>query len=113
MSILNNQDPQQMSSADRAANQIVNQARSVFRQLVSAYNDGAKAFWNNPRATPQQVAAALGTDAAEVFGLHAKIGALLAEVKPEVIAPGQAVVGTFTVNSDGTVTVTGAANQPN
>jgi hypothetical protein len=105
MSILNNPTPQQVPTAERVANQIVNQTRMTFQQLVSVYNEGARSFWANPRATPQEVAAALGTNAAEVFNLHAKIGTLLAEVKPDAITAGQAVVGQFTVNADGTVTV--------
>jgi hypothetical protein len=84
----------------------------AFQQLTSVYNDGARNFWANPRATPQEIAEALGDRAAEVFQLHGKIGALLASVKPESIEPGMSVVGQFTVNQDGTVTVPEAsANQ--
>lgn len=105
MSILNNPAQPQVPVAERVASQIVNQTRMTFQQLVSVYNEGARSFWSNPRATPQEVAAALGTNAAEVFGLHAKIGALLDEVKPDATGPGKAVVGQFTVNADGSVTV--------
>jgi hypothetical protein len=62
-------------------------------------------FWQHPRATPAEISAALGTDAKEIFELHGKVGALLASVKPESIASGAAVVGEFSYNSDGTVTV--------
>lgn len=109
MSILNNPAPVEVAVAERVANQIVSQTRMTFQQLVQVYNEGARSFWNNPRATPQEVAAALGANAAEVFMLHGKIGTLLAEVKPESVAPGQALVGKFTVNADGTVTVTETA----
>lgn len=105
MSILNNPIQPEVPVADRVANQIVNQARMTFQQLVMTYTQGSKSFWSNPRATPQQIAASLGTNAAEVFSLHAKIGALLDEVKPGSTDEGKAVVGQFTVNADGSVTV--------
>jgi hypothetical protein len=111
MSILNEQQPQQVPPAERIANQMVNQARMAFQQLVSVYNEGSRSFWSNPRATPQEISSALGNRAAEVFDLHGKIGALLAQVKPEAIQPGQSVVGQFTVNADGTVTVPEAPAQ--
>ena len=106
MSILNRQEQRmEVSPAVRAARQMVNQAKTTYDNLVSTFNEGSKNFWTNPRATPQEIAAALGTDAKEVFELHAKIGAFIAGINPEAIAPGQAVVGQFSYNADGTVTV--------
>jgi len=106
MSILNRQEQRaEVSPAVRAARQMVHQTKATYDGLVAAFNDGAKNFWSHPRATPQEIAAALGTDAKEVFELHAKIGAFLAEINPESIAPGQAVVGEFSYNADGSVTV--------
>lgn len=91
--------------ATRVANQLKQNARNTFRNLVATYTSGAKAFWQNPAATPAQIADALGTDGVELFQLHAKIGALLAEVKPESVTEGNAVVGEFTYNPDGSLTV--------
>lgn len=105
MSILNPQPAPQVDPAARIAAQLKQQARNAFQQLVGVFNQSAQAFWTNPRAKPSEVAAALGTDAKEVFELHGKIGALLAEIKPEAIAEGLAAVGQFTYNQDGTVTV--------
>jgi hypothetical protein len=73
--------------------------------MVVAFNQGSKQFWNNPQASPSQIASALGTDAKEVFELHAKLGALLVQVRPEAIQEGLALVGQFTYNEDGTVTI--------
>jgi len=106
MSILNREyQPAEVSPAKRTARQIVHQAKQTYDGLVGTFNEGAKSFWQNPRATPQEIAAELGTDAKEVFELHAKIGAFLAEINPEAIAPGAAVVGQFSYNADGSVTV--------
>ena len=55
--------------------------------------------------TPDEIAAALGTNAQEVFALHYKLGQLIGSVKPEAIAEGFSLVGEFTYNEDGSVTV--------
>lgn len=105
MGLLDNQNTSEVPAAERVARQIKQQARMTFQQLVQVFNHGAQSFWSNTRATPVEIAAALGTDAKEVFELHGKIGALLASVKPDAIATGMAVVGEFSYNADGTVTV--------
>lgn len=105
MSILNGPSVPEVDPAVRAANMLKNQTRQTFQQMVMAFNQGANNFWKNPRSTPAEIAAALGSDAKEVFELHAKLGALLASVKPEAIAEGSGVVGQFTINEDGTVTI--------
>jgi hypothetical protein len=104
MGVLDNPQIPEIPVADRVAQQLKQQTRMTFQQLVQAFNQGAQQFWKNPRAKPSEIAAALGTDAKEVFELHGKIGALLATVKAEAIAPGAAVVGEFSYNNDGTVT---------
>lgn len=108
MSVLDNNNPanEPVPSAKVAANMLLNMTRQTFNQMTHSFNRGAKVFWNNPMgANPQDIANELGTDAAEVFRLHAKLGALLSEVKPDSITEGASVVGNFTVNNDGTVTV--------
>lgn len=105
MSILNQPATPEAPPADRIAAQLKQKARMTFQQLASAFNQTAKNFWANPQAAPAEIAASLGTDAAEVFALHGKLGAMLVTVKPEAIAEGVAVVGQFTVNADGTVTI--------
>ena len=110
MSILNNQPPQPVPPADRVSRQIKQQAKMTYQQLLQVFNNGARQFWRNPQATPAEIAAALGTDAVEVFTLHGKIGALLASINPAAIADGASVVGEFTYNEDGTVTVVEPTN---
>jgi hypothetical protein len=105
MSVLDTPVVNELTPAQRQANQIKQNTRTVFQSMVTAFNQGAKQFWANPQATPSQIAAALGTDAKEVFELHGKLGALLAEVRPAAIQEGAAVVGQFTYNEDGTVTI--------
>jgi hypothetical protein len=92
--------------AKRAARDLLRQTQHTFEMMSNAFNEGARRFWqNNDSATPEQIALELGTDAVEVFQLHAKLGALLAEVNPESVQHGLEVVGNFTMNEDGTVTV--------
>ena len=98
----NNQPP----PAAQAAERLIRMTKNTYDQMVMAFNEGANVFWSNRMgATPEEVAAALGTDAKEVFYLHARLGELISLVKPEVIAEGLSVVGDFTMNEDGTVTV--------
>jgi hypothetical protein len=100
--LLNNQQP---DPAVKIAVQLKAEAKFLYGHMVNAFNKGAKTFWANAQATPEDIAAALGTDAVEVFSLHAKLGALLATVDPAAIAAGAAVVGQFEYNEDGTVTI--------
>jgi hypothetical protein len=96
----------QVPPATQAANRLKQMARQSYLQMAQAYNQGAKIFWANGQgATPNEIAAALGTDAAEVFTLHYLLGQLLAGVKPDSITEGQALIGQATLNEDGTVTI--------
>jgi hypothetical protein len=105
MSVLDTPVVNEITPAMRQANQIKNNVRLTFQNMMTAFGQGTKQFWSNPQANPSQIAAALGTDAKEVFELHAKLGALLAEVKPEVVQEILSVVGEFNYNEDGTVTI--------
>lgn len=107
MSILD-RDPSrdQPPPAAQAAERLIRMTKNTYDQMVMAFNEGANVFWSNRMgATPEEVAAALGTDAKEVFFLHARLGELIGLVKPEAISEGLSVVGDFTMNEDGTVTV--------
>lgn len=52
-------------------------------KAVKAFN----LFWRNDRATPAEIAAALGTNAENVFERHAATVAELLTLKPGCIAP--------------------------
>ena len=107
MSILNPQTPPAPTPCT-VAGSLKARARITFDMLVRSFNEGAIAFWNNQHATPEAIAECLGADGKELFELHAKIGQLLASVKPESVAPGAAVIGAVTYNEDGTVSVAAA-----
>lgn len=104
MSILDNNQ----SSIDKSiqiSNHIKNSTKHTFQFMKDAFNNGSQTFWNNPRATPSEIATALGTDAKEVFELHYALGQLINNIKPESIQQGWAIIGQFTMNEDGTVTI--------
>ncbi len=105
MSILDNNPQTPVDKAIRVANTIKGTTRQTFQMMTNAFNVGSKNFWNNPHATPSEIAAALGTDAKEVFELHYALGQLIGAVKPQAIEQGLSVIGQFTMNEDGTVTV--------
>jgi hypothetical protein len=104
MSILDNSIPQKPAS-EIIANNIKVTTRQTFQYMVNAFNMGSRTFWNNPRATPLEIAEALGTDAKEIFELHYALGQLIANIKPENISSGLGLIGQFTMNEDGTVTI--------
>jgi hypothetical protein len=110
MSVLDPETSPAIDPATRIANQLKQNARNIFRNLTGAFSQNSKLFWQNPQATPQEIAAALGTDGVELFQLHAKIGALLAEIKPESVIPGLSVVGEFTYNEDGSLNISPPVN---
>jgi hypothetical protein len=108
MSILdNNNNIRPMVPPEKmAANRLIQMTKQTYSQMVQAFNQGSRTFWaNGMGATPEAIAIELGTDAKEVFELHSKLGQLIATVKPEAIVEGSNLVGDFTMNEDGTVTV--------
>jgi hypothetical protein len=111
MSILDNIGENSISN--QVANRIKNQTRQTFQNMVNSFNEGSKTFWQNPRGlTPTQIAEALGTDAREVFELHYALGQLINNIKPESIQEGWNVIGQFTMNEDGTVTILPSSGNP-
>jgi hypothetical protein len=106
MSILDNGPGNIVPPATRVANQLVNMTVRTYQQMVDSFNRGSVMFWQNPQGlSPDEIAAALGPNAQEVFSLHYKLGQLIGSVKPEAIAEGFSLVGEFTYNEDGSVTV--------
>lgn len=107
MSILDRNDFDNRPPADKmAARRLLMMTKHTFENMVSSFNEGSRVFWSNGMgATPEEIAEELGTDAKEVFYLHARLGELIALVKPEAITEGLSVVGQFTMNEDGSVTV--------
>jgi hypothetical protein len=112
MSILDNNSQPPVDKAVRVANTIKGTTKQTFQMMTNAFNMGSKNFWNNPHATPAQIAEALGTDAREVFELHYALGQLINSIKPESIQEGWAVIGQFTMNEDGTVTIVESVPPP-
>lgn len=107
MSILDREfQPERPNPAKMAAQRLIQITKQTYQQMVQSFNQGSQVFWKNGMgASPESIAAELGTDAKEVFELHYKLGQLIASVKPEAIAQGASLVGQFTMNEDGTVTV--------
>lgn len=105
MSILDDNPIPKPTMAQQAANSLISQTRNTFGIMVNAFNNGSNNFWNNPMVPPSSIAEALGTNAREVFELHYALGQLIGGVKPESIQRGLSIIGQFTMNEDGTVTV--------
>lgn len=114
MSILDrNDDVPLVAPSKIAANRLINMTRQTYQQMVQSFNQGAEIFWQNPMGvSPADIAVELGANAKEVFELHYKLGQLIATVKPEAIASGASLVGNFTLNEDGTVTIVQPESTP-
>lgn len=106
MSILNNESNNQIESAQVAAQRLIQITKHTYQQMVNAFNQGSEMFWRNGNgASPSQIASALGSDAKEIFELHYAMGMLISNVSPNSIQEGLSLIGQFTMNEDGTVTV--------
>jgi hypothetical protein len=105
MNILNQQINQPKPDIQMVKNRLLRQTKNAYDQLLSAYNNGASMFWNNPNYSPAEICGAFGTDAVELFSLHSKIGALLEEITPGSTAEAHAMMLPFTINEDGSVTI--------
>jgi hypothetical protein len=112
MSILDNNLQPPVNKAVKVANSIKGTTRQTFQMMTNAFNAGSKNFWNNPHATPTEIAEVLGTDAREVFELHYALGQLINSIKPESIQEGWDVIGQFTMNEDGPVTIVESVPPP-
>lgn len=95
-----------INPADAAADKLRKITKNTFDQMVIAFNQGSNIFWsNNMGATPEEIAASLGSDAGEIFYLHARLGELIGLVKPEKIQNGLSIVGDFVINEDNSVSI--------
>jgi hypothetical protein len=111
MSVLDKPSVPEITPAIRTAAQIKQNARATYQAMMNAFEQNTRLFWKNAQSSPSDLSSALGTDAAEVFALHAKLAAFLEEVKPGCTAEAMKLVGSFTSNADGTVTVNKAVPQ--
>jgi len=112
MSILGQNHSDPVSPALRASTQTKNRTARLAGTIIREWEASFDAVWNHPAATPEQVLAELGTDAAEAFALSAAVVQLMAAILPNRLdaewARIQAKIAArpaTTINEDGTVTV--------
>jgi len=91
--------------AIRIAEEIKHHTKQTFNNVVNSYVQGTKMFWQNSSASPSEIAEALGTDAKEIFELHYKLNEFINTIKSETTTSANSIIGNFTMNEDGTVTV--------
>lgn len=106
MSILNQSTLNTQQPAEIAAEKLIQITKHTYLQMINAFNQGSQIFWNNPLgASPQDISNQLGTNAKEIFELHYALGQLINQVKPEDIQDSWSLIGQFTMNEDGSVTI--------
>ena len=89
---------------------IVSINTNITANLVGVYNNVFKMVWQNPKGlTPQQVFDSFGTSAVQLFQAASLMGQLIGVADPTSAAALPTPAGinqTYTINQDGTVTVT-------
>ena len=112
MSILTQDNKIQIQPAVRAANQIKRNTARLAESIKRDWEQSYDLLWHNPRATPEEVLAELGTDAAELFELSAQTVAymlsILTGVMDDEVARIQAKIAEkpeTVTHDDGTVTL--------
>jgi len=92
---------------NQASRQIINMGQRHYSQLCRMQKEGIDAMWHNKNLTAQEVADAVGVDGGVLIAAHGALtsaiisAATAAGITPDIKLPTNA----FTVNSDGTVTV--------
>lgn len=104
MSFLTQPRPSNLPGVERVADQQKNDAIRTFESMVATYERGLASFWSHHRFTPQEISDAIGTDAGEMFRLHAVLAATIMLADPTAVLTNVDTLGTFTINEDGTVT---------
>lgn len=108
MSLIDNltnpvEDP---SAEKRAAQRLIEMTKFTYEEMVRTFNEGSKLFWDNDEGiSASGINAELGANASGVFYMHARLGDTIALIDPSAITDGLSVVGSFTQNEDGTVTL--------
>ena len=111
MSILTQTNGDPIAPATRAATKVKRSTAQLAQTIIQSWERGFDAIWNNPRATPAEVLAELGTDAVESFELSNATISMMAAVLPTRLdddwARIQAKIAAMPVatpHEDGTVT---------
>ena len=110
MSLLTRPTPDQSIAGkqSRVANRVRMNTFGIFNQISQTYQQLFGAVWSNPMGlTPQQVVAALGTDAAELFRFLTVLSTAVNAATPGTINVANPAGFTVTSNADGTVTISG------
>jgi hypothetical protein len=102
------------AAAARLAAAVTASSRANYQQLCQIQKRGIDSIWNHPTLTPQEACNALGTGAKDLFIAHgiltsaivniAALAGVLPDIKPPTFA--------FTINPDGTVTVSDLPYSP-
>lgn len=82
-------------------------ATGCFQVMLTTWRNLYELVWANPLGlAPQEVIDLVGTDALKLFSLSAQIGEMLNQIQPGCVVNAVPEGWTYTVNGDGTVTVT-------
>lgn len=93
------------SQAEKIVEQLKNMGRMTKEQMRRSVIQGAMLVWKNRSATPAEILAAMGTNAVAFFDKHAETVAFLVPNDPALMPELSKIIGKYTKNEDGTITV--------
>jgi hypothetical protein len=116
MSILT-QTPQPPTDAEklqRVVKTIKTISARTYDDLVRVQKQGIDSVWKDRDFTPQEIIDALGANAIKVFNMHGKLTDYLVDISAIDNIPYTPALptNTFTINADGSITVTDQPYQP-
>jgi hypothetical protein len=89
-----------------AANRVKTSGNQLYKQMVNVYTSHYNLVWNNPKATPDKIVSAMGTDAQKIFAASAGLAQYLVALGVTGIQTTMPSGWTYTANADGSVTLT-------
>lgn len=104
MSILDQQ--LNSSTAEDQVKRLIGNGQNLFRILLSYYSQNVNIFWKNGEFTPEQIGAAMGDRAAEMFALNGELRTFINTLKPNSTDSIDQTIGDFVINEDNTITIT-------
>ena len=93
-----------LPAAQSVADQVLNNANQLFQMITQFYNVNYNLVWDNPAASPPDILAAMGVNAASLFNATGELGAYLNSLGAGVPASYPTDKWTVTFNADGSAT---------
>lgn len=95
----------EISKSQIIGESLISEAIGLYNHMSETYTNGTLKFWKNPECSPAEIAGSLGNKGKELFLLHYQLGQLLNSINPGSTDSINNIIGNFTINEDGTITI--------